>query len=640
MDSQDDLRARLNDADPGIRREACSEIGAGMAIAFLPDLVRALNDADPSVKEASLDSLASIGGSVAAQAVAPLLRSQDSCLRNAAVEVLERIGPASIDTIAAVLSDDDDDVVKFGVDILANISDERATDLLFRLSDHRNPNVRASVAVCLGRLQEPSACAYLLKALSDGEQWVRFSAVEGLGYLGSPAALPELLKLIETDSVTILREAAIDAIGKIAAGSDAASVLVNLEAPIRNRQVFNVLAVCELLEKACSEPNGFRPSMPTRRTYMAFFSDAMKNGDQGEQKAALRGIGLIGTQEAVPEIFGFARAQKELDDEIASLVVEALVRVSGHAGLPDGIKEALERGGSDVGMAIKAVAALKSAEAVPFLARLLPSAAKDDLREIVIALEAIGSFDSIKALRVALKSRDGHARKTAARALSRLEGEYAATELFAALENEIYRDVIEEITDALAVIPSEAVRTGFCRLLGSDKPILREMGARGLGPSGNEQSLEDLAKAAADGVSDVRKAAYRSVARLGIPEGIDLIARGLQDMDVDVRLCILKALGGWSGPAVEELIESTFKDSNVWVRYHCAVLLGDLGGPNAERLLIERLLVDEAPVKAACAAALERLGAQSALPVLESLIDYPDDNVRAAVENAIGGLGC
>ncbi len=640
MQHQSDLRARLSDSEPHIRREACSEIGAGMAIAFLPDLVHALNDADPSVKEASLDSIALIGGTVAARAVAPLLGSQDSCLRNAAVEVLERIGPASIDTIASILNDDDDDVVKFGVDILANISDERALDLLFRLIDHKNPNIRASVAVCLGRLQEPSACPYLLKAMTDSEQWVRFSAIEGLGYLGSPAALPELLKLIETDSATILREAAIDAIGKIAAGSDAASVLVNLEAPIRNRQVFNVMAVCELLEKASAESYGFRPPMPARRTYMAFFSDAMRNGDPGEQKAALKGIGLIGSQEAVPEIFGFARAQKELDDETASLIVEALVGVSGHGGLPEGIKDALERGGPDASLAIKAVAALKSAEATPFLARLLPSAAKDDLREIVIALESIGSSESIEALRAALKSSDGHARKTAARALSRLEGEYAAAELFAALEKEIYRDVIEEITDALSLIPSETVRSGFCRLLGAEKPILREMGARGLGPSGNEQSMADLAKAAGDAISDVRKAAYRSIARLGIPEGIDLIAKGLQDDDVDVRLCILKALGGWSGPAVEELIESTIKDTNVWVRYHCAVLLGDLGGPRAERLLIEMLLTDEAPVKAACAVALERLGAQGALPVLESLIDYPDDNVRAAVENAIGGLGC
>lgn len=637
---QSDLRKKLDDFDPCIRREACSEIGAGLAVEFVPDLVRALNDGDPSVKEASLESLALIGGSVVAETVAPLLRSHEACLRNAAVEVLERLGPESIDTLAGVLKDDDDDVVKFGVDILAKIRDERAFNLLFGLVEHKNPNVRASVAVSLGRLQEPSACAYLLKALSDNEQWVRFSAVEGLGYLGSSAALPELLKLIENDSVTILREAAIDALGKIAVGSDAASVLLGIEEPIRNRQVFNVTAVTELLEKACSEPHGFRPAMPTRRTYMTFLSEALKNGDPCEQKAALKGLGLIGSQEAVSTIFEFAGTLRELDDETASLVVEALVGVSGRDGLPDGIKGALMRGGLDASLAIKTVAVLKSVEAVPLLAKLLPSAPKEDLREIVSALEAIGSSDSVEALRAALKSNDGHARKTAARALGRLEGEYAAKDLFAALEKEVYRDVIEEIADVLSIIPSEAVRYGFCRLLESENATFREMAARGLGASGNEQSLVGLAKAAADSSADVRKAAYRSIARLGIPEGIDLIAKGLQDKDDDVRLSILKALGGWSGTAVEELIESTFNDHNVWVRYHCAVLLGELGGPKAEKLLIERLVSDEAQVKAACAMALERLGAQSALPVLESLMDHPDANVRAAVENAIGGLGC
>ncbi len=640
MDHQTDLRVKINDCDPSVRREACSDIGFELAAGLVPELVLALGDADPSVKEASLEALALIGGSVVAQAVAPLLGSQEAGLRNSAVEVLERLGPVSIETLEGVLNDSDDDVVKFGVDILAKIRDERALNMLFALTDHKNPNVRASVAVCLGRLQEPSACTYLLGALSDEEQWVRFSAIEGLGYLGSPEALPDLLKLSETDSVTILREAAIDAIGKIATGRDAAPVLNSLEEPVRKKQVFNVMAVTELIEKACSEPNGFRPQSSSRNVYIDFLSDALINGDHDEQKAALAGIGLIGTHNSVPVIFAFAASLKELDDEIVPLLVDSLVGVSGHDLLPDGIKEAFARGGRDATLAIKVASALKSNDAVSYLARLLPLAAKEDLREIVSALEAIGSSESIEALRGALKSSDGHARKTAARALGRLEGDYAAADLFTALEKENYRDVIEEITDVLSVIPSEAVRARFSELIGSDNALLREMGARGLGASGNEQSLEYLSKAASDNSTEVRKAAYRSIARLGIPEGIDLIAKGLHDRDDDVRLSILKALGGWTGESVEGLIEESLGDPNVWVRYHSAMLLGDLGGPRAENLLIERLVSDEAPVKAACARALEKLGAQSALPVLESLMDYPDDNVRAAVENAIGELGC
>lgn len=640
MDHETDLRSRINDSDPSVRREACSDIGFELAAGLVPELVAALGDTDPSVKEASLEALAAIGGSAVAEAVAPLLGSQDAGLRNSAVEVLERLGPVSIGTIEGILNDDDDDVVKFGVDILAKIRDERALNMLFGLTGHRNPNVRASVAVCLGRLQEPSACRYLLGALSDDEQWVRFSAIEGLGHLGSTEALPDLLKLIETDSVTILREAAIDAIGKIAAGRDAAPVLIGLEDPVRKKQVFNVAAVTELITKACSEPNGLRLNSSTRNVYMDFLSEALLNGDHDEQKAALAGIGLIGAHSSVPTIFAFAASLKELDDEIAPQLVDALVGVSGRDQLPDGIKDAFARGGRDASLAIKAVAALRSNEAVPLLARFLPQAAKDDLREIVSALEAIGSSESIEALRGALKSTDGHARKTAARALGRLEGDYAAADLFAALEKENYRDVVEEITDVLSVIPSETVRTRFSEFIGSNNALLREMAARGLGASGNEQSLEYLSRASSDDSTEVRKAAYRSVARLGIPEGIGLIARGLHDKDDDVKLSILKALGGWTGESVEELIEETLGDPNVWVRYHSAMLLGDLGGPRAEGLLIERLVSDEAPVKAACARALEKLGAQSALPALESLMDYPDDNVREAVENAIGELGC
>ena len=41
--------------------------------------------------------------------------------------------------------------------------------------DHKNPNVRASVAVCFGRLKSAGSVPALLKILNDSEEWVRFS---------------------------------------------------------------------------------------------------------------------------------------------------------------------------------------------------------------------------------------------------------------------------------------------------------------------------------------------------------------------------------------------------------------------------------------------------------------------------------
>lgn len=629
----------LDSADPSVRRDACETLGEGRSLDFVPQLAARLGDEDPGVREAALNALIAIGGRKVAEAVAPLLRTESAVSRNMGIEILELLGPEAFPTIASLLNDPDDDVVKFGVDIIANTREERAVGLLFALINHANPNVRASVAVCLGRLKAESSVPVLLSALEDSEEWVRFSAVEGLGLIQDRRALTPLLRLIETDS-GLIKEAAIDAAARIASAEDAPSVLLKLEPIVKKGKVFNVPAIIELLEKSFTPGSDFRPSQDLKKTYYLMFARAVEEADRSEKIKALKGIALLKEPEGLQSVFKFIDSLNDIDEDTEEFLAGIIASIAGRGPIPEILKTRLAKGGKSLKIIVRTLGELKSREAVPILKDLIGKVAKHELREVVGAIEAIASPSSTEVLFQSLKSSDGHTRKIAARALASLAGPQALPALFDALRQEVYRDVMEEITDVLSLIPAEAVRKGLCELLGSEKEHLREMGARGLGSIGDEEALGYLIRAASDPSAAVRKAVYKSMARLGIPNAVDEIVKGLADQDDEVKLSVMKGLGGWSGEKIKNALVAALRDRNIWVRYHAVVLLGDLGDSGVEDLIIEKLLKDEAPVKAAAAKSLERLGAMDAVCHLEQFLNHPDPSVRGAVESALESLRC
>jgi HEAT repeat protein len=634
------VKEMLRDADPYVRRDACESVEESRGAEYIQDLVTVLEDEDLSVREAALNALTSIGGTSVAEAILPVLRSEDAAIRNMGIEILEQLGNDAVGPVSSLLTDTDDDVVKFGVDILSNMKDERVEKILPTLIDHRNPNVRASVALCLGKTNAATAVPTLLKALGDSEEWVRFSAIEGLGLLEDRGALDALFNIIEKDS-GLVQEAALDAVARIASTDDSIRVLPKVEALLGQGHALSVNAVLELMQKALMPGSSFSPSGPFKEVFFNFFSDALESEDRSVQDNGLRGLGLLELPRALAKVFAFTGTLPDIDEDTEALLVATVASIAAvHGPLPESMVGELKKGGRNLKIIVRAIGEIRSTDAIGLLEDLIGAADKEEIRVIVQALEAIGSVDSTAVLRKLLKHSDGHTRGTAARAFAALGGDDAVEPIFEALNAECYKDVMEKMADVLALIPSEAVRDGFCRLISSPKESLREMGARGLGMVGYEGTLSFLKEAAADSSTGVRKASYRSMAMLGITEATGDILKGLEDVDDDVKLSVLKSLSGWSGESVREALTRALKDSNVWVRYHAVVLLGDLDGDGTEDLIIGLLENDEPPVKAVAAGALGKIGTEKSVQALEKFIDHDDSNVRSAVEKAMEILTC
>ena len=243
------IKEMLHDADPYVRRDACESVQESRSDEYIAELVRVLEDEDLGVREAALNALTAIGGEPVAVAVVPTLGSEDVAIRNIGVEILEQLGSVAVEPVGKILNDSDDDVVKFGVDILSKIKDPRVEGLLAPLVEHKNPNVRAAVVLCMGKVDVATAVPTLLKALGDSEEWVRFSAIEGLGHLEDKGALDALLAIIESES-GLVQEAALDAVARIASSEDSIKVLPKVEALLTQGHVLSVGAVVELIEKA------------------------------------------------------------------------------------------------------------------------------------------------------------------------------------------------------------------------------------------------------------------------------------------------------------------------------------------------------------------------------------------------------
>lgn len=633
------LKQRLRDRDPYVRRDACEVIAELRSGDFIQDLVGALNDENPGVKEAALNALTAIGGHRVAEATAPLLRLDDSGLRNIGIEILEQIGPEASPTISSLLTDEDDDVVKFAVDIISNTANKDAAGMLRGLISHRNPNVRASVSLCLGRLGADGVLSSLLTALDDDEEWVRFSVVEGLGHLGDPGALESLVKVIEKDSL-LVKESAVEAVSKISTPNDAPGILVKLSDSVKNGRILAVGAVVELIEKAMMPGSGFRPSDQLKEVYSGFLASSVDENDRKTKEMALRGLALLKAPVTLEKVFSFVSSLKEIDEDTEQFLVGLIVKVAGRPPLPDALIKELEKRDKTFKIIVKALGEMKSEEAVPALEDLVDSVAAHEQREVVAALESIGSPRSMDILYRCLESEDGHTRKISARALAKLAGPEAVERLFQSLKREKYRDVLEEMTDSLGAIPSDAVRDGFLALLGEKSDELREMGARGLGSIGDERAVALLTEAVGDESPKVRKTAYNSLARLGVPEALDTVVSGLKDTEEDVKLAVLKALSGWTGEKLKDALVECLDDRNLWVRYHAVLLLGEFPAPEIEDLLIDIFIKDETPVKAAAAKGLETVGTEKCIEVLERNLDHPDPNVRATVERTLEALTC
>jgi len=131
---------------------------AARAAASDPAAAAVLGDAvarerNPRVREAMFTSLSRIGTPASAEALLPLLRSDDSALRTGALDALRAMKDAVRPYVADLVRDPDSDVRLLACELVRTLPSEDASALLCALLDaEREPNVCASAVEVLAEV--------------------------------------------------------------------------------------------------------------------------------------------------------------------------------------------------------------------------------------------------------------------------------------------------------------------------------------------------------------------------------------------------------------------------------------------------------------------------------------------------------
>jgi HEAT repeat protein len=177
-------------------------------------LERLVRNPSPGIREQVLR----IGASLLPDArLAEYLRNDsDAVLRNAGSEIFRLRGGRSLPALVALLDDPDSDVVLQAVLVLGRLSDPRALEPLHGVLGHSDPNVAQEAILAVGRLGDARSIPRLLPFL-DADLWLQMAAVQALGDLRSPEAIPHLMERLTDPMVGSLAAEALARIGGLPA---------------------------------------------------------------------------------------------------------------------------------------------------------------------------------------------------------------------------------------------------------------------------------------------------------------------------------------------------------------------------------------------------------------------------------------
>lgn len=228
-------------------------------------LERLVRNPSPGIREQALR----IGASVLPDSrVTEYLRDPaDATLRNAGSEILRLRGVRSLPVLLRLLRDSDPDVALQAVLILDRLRDPRALEPLHAVLGHSDPNVQQEAILAIGHLGDARSIPHLLPFLV-ADLWVQMAAVQALGDLRAPEAVPYLAERLTDPLIGSLAAEALARIGgepafrALAAHWPAGGVEIDDETMLG--LLAHVLEGLHRPEEIGALPGGFREALSAR----------------------------------------------------------------------------------------------------------------------------------------------------------------------------------------------------------------------------------------------------------------------------------------------------------------------------------------------------------------------------------------
>lgn len=308
----------------------------------------------PELMVATANSLAQIGDRRAFDTLLSLIGHRDSAVRLAVVAALNSLGhPDMLDRMITLLQDTDayvresavkiagyfafnecvnlllercqdpaEEVRKAAIELIPYLENAPVLPTLINALERETPKVRAAAARALGQMDCTLAYTHLLKALRDKDPWVRYYAARTIGWNGYSEAIEALAELADRDPSTLVRIAAVEALGQIG-GSRVVSYLAPI---IEDTKASNdlVRAALNALGQV-GHPNSLPPLL-----------SALRSEDLFRRVCAVKALGKRGGQDVESILQDLAAT--DADVTVVFAAIDALAQLS----TPEAIASLLE----------------------------------------------------------------------------------------------------------------------------------------------------------------------------------------------------------------------------------------------------------------------------------------------------------
>jgi hypothetical protein len=169
------------------------DLGLIRAGQVLPAHLRALDDRDTRVRLAAVWAVGQVAGRETLPVLVPLLGDTNGAVARRAQEVLAERGGEIAEAVLSYTGETNNREGRLrAVELLGWLRVSGAVDLLLRLMDDPDVEMRIKVVKAAGAIGDPRFLEPFHRALEDSQWEVRCQAARGLGILGSPLSVPRL----------------------------------------------------------------------------------------------------------------------------------------------------------------------------------------------------------------------------------------------------------------------------------------------------------------------------------------------------------------------------------------------------------------------------------------------------------------
>ena len=293
--------AALRDEDWAIREEAAHLLGQFKDPRAVIPLVSLLRDEDRSVREAAVDALRAIG-SPSVESLGACLAEGESAVQEAASAILATIADERVLTpLVSALRSSDWIVRMHAAQALGRMKRTDTVEALIPLLQDRVKAVREEAATALAAIGDV-AVSSLVHALTHEDWLVRLHAVESLGKTRSSLAVDPLLSVLFNDRDSAVREDAVRALGEIGDAGAVDHLCVAMREPGLRTVAVEALG---RIGNPCAVPvliDVITGAAPPEATRTAVGCGEQWSEELITQGAAVRALGLIGDERAIPSL--------------------------------------------------------------------------------------------------------------------------------------------------------------------------------------------------------------------------------------------------------------------------------------------------------------------------------------------------